>query len=349
MLRELSRTRGRAVKVSLDGTLHACRGYELIVSRDHGATWRTAGRLPCKLSRRLAGRVRPAARLLRHEVRALGVLSGGDLVAASREGVYYSVAGEPEFRASTIEAGGQRPFPPMTMTVGPGDRVLWGEYDSRTAHGKPVRLYVSNDRGRSYRIARVFEGGSILHIHNLVFDASLKKYWVLAGDHNHEPGIGLLDEDLSGFDWLVKGEQKYRAVEVFDFGDRLVYGIDSEKERNAIVTLDKRSGRVERLVELEGSVIYAARFGRWYAMSTTVEPSAVNPSRTAALWVSNNGVDWTRAHSAEKDAWDARYFQYGSIVLPRGESNDDTIVFSGQALRGIDGKLMAARFEPDAK
>lgn len=294
----------------------------------------------------MAGWVRPAARLLRHEVRALGVLSSGELVAASREGVYYSVFGEDELRAATIEAGGQTPYPPMTITVGPGDQVLWGEYDSRTAHGKPVRLYVSNDRGRSYQIARVFEGGSILHIHNIVHDAALRKYWVLAGDHNHEPGIGLLDEDLSGFNWLVKGEQRFRAVEVFDFGDRLVYGIDSEKERNAIVTLDKRSGKVERLIELEGSVIYSARFGRWYAMSTTVEPSAVNPSRMAALWLSSDGANWTRVYSVEKDGWDARYFQYGSIVLPRGESNNDTIVFSGQALRGIDGKLITAIVEP---
>ena len=345
MLREIHRSRGRAVRICRNGTLYACRGYDLVVSRDHSATWFPAGRLPCKTSRRLAARFRPAARLLRHEIRALGVLSGGGLIAASREGVYFSMPGKTEMKPATIEAGGQTPYPPMTLTVGPNDRILWGEYNSKTAHGNPVRLYVSDDRGRTYRIARVFEGGSILHLHNLVYDAGLKKYRVLAGDHNHEPGIGLLDEDLSGFDWLVKGEQRYRAVEVFDFGDRLIYGIDSEKERNAIVSLDKRSGKVERLVELEGSVIYSARFGRWYAMSTTVEPSAVNPSRSASLWLSRDGDKWTQVYTAEKDGWEARYFQYGSIVLPRGESDDDTILFSGQALRGIDGRLIAAKFE----
>jgi hypothetical protein len=48
--------------------------------------------------------------------------------------------------------------------------------------------------------------------------------------------------------------------------------------------------------------------------------------------------------SAEKDRWNARYFQYGSIVLPRGVGASDTIVFSGQALKGIDGTLMTARY-----
>lgn len=335
---------GRAVTIQQDGTLYAGRGYRIFRTRDEGRTWQFLTRMPADLKRSMAGWMRLSSRLLRVEVRALGVLRDGTLIASNRSGVYRASPGEPVMTPCSVDCGAQALAPPMTITVGPGDRVLWGEYDSRTAHGRPVRLFVSDDAGRSFRVGRVFEGGSILHVHNLVFDPGLRKYWLLAGDHNEEPGIGLLSEDLRDFDWVAKGQQKYRAVEVFDFGDRLVYGIDSEKEANAIVSFDKSSARIERLVELDGSCIYACRFGRIYALSTTVEPSAVNSCEFADLWLSRDGDRWTRVLRAPKDHWHPKYFQYGSLVLPRGASDRETICFSGQALAGLDGRLATAEW-----
>jgi len=335
---------GRAVSIQRDGTLYAGRGYHIFSTCDEGRSWQFVTCMPADLKRSLAGRLRLASRLLRVEVRALGVLSDGTVIASNRGGVYRAEAGEPVMNPCAVDCGGQPPAPPMTITVGPADRVLWGEYDSRTAHGRPVRLFVSQDGGRNFHVARVFPGGSILHVHNLIFDPILRKYWLLAGDHDDEPGIGLLSEDLREFDWVAKGEQKYRAVEVFDFGDRLVYGIDSERESNAIVSFEKASARVERLVELEGSCIYATRFGGIYALSTTVEPSAVNKSNHADLWLSRDGERWMRVLRALKDRWHPRYFQYGSLVLPRGASDRETIYFSGQALEGLDGRLAIAEW-----
>lgn len=334
---------GRVLLVQPDGTLFAGKGLQILRGRVGSHVWGPMTRLPSPLLRGIVGRVRLGARLLRMEVRAMGVLSTGAVVASNRQWVYYARPSERKMRRASVEEGSQRLFPPMMITVGPGDRVLWGEYDSHTAHGKPVRLYVSDDAGKTYSIARVFEGGSILHVHNLIFDPTIRKYWLLAGDHNHEPGIGILSEDLKDFDWLVKGKQEHRAVDIFDFGDRLVYGMDSEKEANAVISLDKKSGRIERHTEIDGSCIYSCKFGGLHVLSTTVEPSAVNKGRHAGLWVSRDGDRWTRVYQAEKDRWDPRYFQYGSIVLPRGATRAETIVFSGQALQGLDGRIMEGR------
>ena len=101
-----------------------------------------------------------------------------------------------------------------------------------------------------------------------------------------------------------------------------------------------KTGRVDRVFEIDGSCIYACRFGNVYAISTTVEPSKVNRTRNAALWISHDTQRWSKAYEAPKDRWNATYFQFGSLVLPRGESDRKTIVFSGQALSGIDGKLL---------
>jgi hypothetical protein len=343
MLQTMHTARGRALVVTPGGALYAGRGFSIYRSTDDGATWQFITRMPCRPRRRIVTRLRLAARLLRHEVRALGVLSDGSLVAANRHGVYYAAVDQPVMTRATVEDTSRAIYPPMCITVGPRDRILWGEYDSRTAHGHPISLFVSDDRGHSFRVARTFPGGEILHIHNLCYDATLNQYWLLAGDHNHEPGIGLLSSDLSSFVWLAKGQQRYRAVDVFDFGDHLIYGMDSEKEANYIVAMDKKSGHVETIAPIEGSCIYAARFGGWYAISTTVEPSAVNKGRDAVLYLSRDGHRWRDVLRAPKDAWHARYFQYGSLVLPRGASSRETIAYSGQALRGLDGKLMTAR------
>lgn len=337
---------GRILSVSRGGDIYLSRGYSILHSADNGRSWKLRCSMPQSALRRIASCSRLASRLLRHEVKALGVTSDGTLIASNREFVYFAAPGDTMMNPARVDDDGQRLAPPMTITIGPGDRVLWGEYNSRTAHGLPVRLFVSEDRGRSYRIARVFEGGSILHLHNLQFDERLRCYWVLAGDHNHEPGIGRLSEDLREFEWMAKGEQRFRAVQVFDFGDSLIYGTDTEREKNAVIRFDKASARVERLQELDGSCIYGTRFGGVYALSTSIEVSSVNLSREAGLWISRDGEHWTRVFSAIKDRWHPIYFQFGSIVLPRGEIDSETIYFSGQALSGIDGRAFSFSIPP---
>jgi hypothetical protein len=275
--------------------------------------------------------------LLRHEIRAFARMSDGTMIAATRQGVFFAGPHDSMMMPAKIDGGQQAPYPPMQITVGPDEQILWGEYNSKTAHGNPVRLFVSTDCGRSYSVAHTFEGGSILHIHNLLHDSARDCFWLFAGDHFHEPGIGRLSADLKDFEWIAKGEQRFRAVDAFDFGDRLIYAMDSEREQNHLISFDKASGRTERLREFDGSCIYATRFGEYYALTTTVEPSNVNHSRSARLWLSRDGEQWAEALSAEKDLWHPVYFQFGSIVLPRGHSDRSTVFFSGQAIRGWDG------------
>ncbi|HVP11372.1 MAG TPA: hypothetical protein VMV94_09335 [Phycisphaerae bacterium] len=333
----------RALLARRSGEFYIAQHCRILRSVDEGASWSHVTTMPRRPIRRLAEASRLGSRLLRHEVKALGILSDGSYVAADREGVYHAAAGEPLMRPSRIEGGGRPARPPMTITVGPDDRILWGEYLSKTGHNLAIRLYVSDDHGLSFQLARVFEGGSILHVHNLVYDERLRHYWVLTGDHDHEPGIGRLSADLEHFDWVAKGKQCYRAVEVFDFGDSLIYGTDSEREPNAVVRFDKTSGRVERLHELDGSCIYACQFGGLYVITTTVEVSRVNLSRNASIWVSRDGEHWSQTLTARKDRWHLKLFQFGSFVLPRGASDKEVVLFSGQALEGFDGKAFTAR------
>lgn len=341
-------SRGRAIYIHPDGSYYISRHYGIYRSNDDCRTWTQVTRMPLPLLRRAAQVSRLACRLLRHEAKAFAVLSDGTYIASNRDWVFWSRPGDPVMTPSRIAEGAVPIWAPMALAVGPQDQVLWGEYGGSKHNPRAVRLYASTDRGGSFEVVHTFKPAEIRHVHNIIYDADIRGYWVLVGDHDHEPGIGRLSEDLRSFDWVVKGEQRYRAVCMFDLGDRVVYGTDSEMEPNGLMSLEKATGRVERLRELDGSCIYACRFGGLYALTTTVEPSRVNAATDAMLWLSRDGERWTCAFQATKDRWHPVYFQFGSLVLPRGTGPREVILFSGQALEGVDGKAIVATVAPDA-
>jgi hypothetical protein len=334
---------GRANFIQPDGTIFTSRHYQVYTSSDDGRTWAFATEMPAPWFRRFAQLSRMTCRLFRHEAKALATLSDGTIIAGNRDWVFRAALGEPRMSPAKIEDGDVPATPPMSFTVEADDRILWGEYGGNQFQRPPApRIFVSENAGRTYTPVHTFRRGEIRHIHNIVSDRDRGGYWVFVGDHNHEPGIGWLSADLKHYEWVQKGKQSYRAVCAFDFGDHLIYGTDTEMESNALMRLDKATGRVDRMRELGGSVIYACKFGRIYTLTTTVEPSKVNPLREAVLWASEDGHNWREVFRAPKDRWGERVFQFGSIVLPRGQSNRETIVFSGQAVAGIDGKVTVA-------
>jgi len=345
ILREVA---GRVVLAEDDGTVHICRNYQIFRSVDDGQTWTEVSSLPRGPVRRMAEFSRLACRLLRHEVRALARHPDGTYVAASRQGVFFGRSGDRVFAPSALDSGDPRLYPPMRITVGPDGTILWGEYLGIIQPDRPIRLLASRDSGRSFQVIHTFEPGTTGHVHNIVYDDSAGHYWVLVGDHGMQSGIAKLSLDLRHLEWFVRGDQQFRAVEIFGFGNHLLYGIDSEVERCGIVRLDKTTREPERIRDLDGSCIYGCRFGGVLAITTSVEPSEVIGTQWTQLWLSRDGINWKRAFRRKKDMWHSGYFQFGSIVLPSGATSRETIFFSGQATRGIDGRTVVARLKPGA-
>ncbi len=339
---------GRVVLAEDDGTVHVCRNCHIFRSSDDGETWTKVSSLPRGPVRRMAEFSRLACRLLRHEVRALARHPDGTYVAANRQGVFFGRSGDRVFARSALPSSDLRLYPPMRISVGPDGTILWGEYLGVIQPNREIRLLASRDGGRSFQVIHTFERGATGHVHNVVYDENEGHYWVLVGDHGMQAGIAKLSADLQHLEWFVRGDQQFRAVELFDFGAHLLYGIDSEVERCGIVRLDKTTRRPDRIRDLDGSCIYGCRFGGVLAITTTVEPSEVIETQWTRLWLSRDGVHWKRAFRTKKDMWNPTYFQFGSIVLPSGATGRETIFFSGQATRGIDGRTIIARLKPGA-
>ena len=224
-----------------------------------------------------------------------------------------------------------------------GCRVLFGEYgDGFDSSG--ACIYVSEDFGRSFHVGYRFAPGEIRHIHNILVDPYGDHYWVLVGDFGRQPGIGVLSKDMKNIDWVCRGSQQCRAVGAVIEEDGLVYGTDSDRERNFIVRLDRKSGQLKKLREVEGSSLYAARFGAVRVISTCVEPNPKCPSRDCSLYASLDGIDWQRVAVRVKDPFHSVFFQFGTFVLPYAYNGTNSGMYSGQALRGMDDYVVLADF-----
>jgi len=321
--------RGRALSIGATGSLYISRGYSIFRSSDGGREWHLDCRVPAAGWQPLAAQSALAARLLRFNIQALQVLPDGARVAVARDGIYRAEPGEPEMRRTWAVERGSRPI----NLSAEGTRLLFGEYGGAEMDRVRVRIYCSEDGGRHFDVVHELPKGDVHHIHNVVVDAYAGHYWVLAGDHGRTPGIAALSRDCRHLDWVERGDQMVRAVNLLVRPDCLIYGSDSEVEPNYIVRLDKRSGRYQRIAALNGSSLYAADFGQLGAISTCVEPSRVNRGRQAGVYTSVDGENWFEPFFAKKDRWHAALFQLGLIVLPYVQSRDPKHgMFSGQAV-----------------
>jgi len=330
----VGRTPGRALYVGRRGELYVSRRYAIYRSEDRGGTWQLDCFVPNSGYQPWVTRLRLGARLLRYYIAAFEVLADGTRIAVARDGIYRAAPGEARMTCSFKVTRGSRP---LNLAVD-GMRVLFGEY-GWNLEPYEAKIYVSEDGGRTFEVGYAFPKGDVRHVHSVIVDPYHEGYWVFVGDFGSQPGIGSLSKDLRALEWLGRGKQKLRAVRAIVERDCLIYGMDSDCERNFIVSLDKQSGKISDLAEVDGSSLYAATFGPIRIISTGVEPNPACPSRECALYASKNGEAWQRFGVHKKDRYHWMLFQMGTLVLPYSYSPDRFGIFSGQAVESLDDQV----------
>ena len=287
-----------------------------------------------------AAAVTPLARLLRYNIQAFQVLGDGSRLAVARDGIYRAAAGETVMVKTFSITRGSRPI----NLCADGSRAIFGEYGDGFGSSE-VFLYVSEDFGQSWHVGYRFPRGDIRHVHNVLFDAAEDHYWVLVGDFDRQPGIGALSRDLKQIEWLTRGSIESCAVGAIITPDCLYYGMDSDRDRNFIIRLEKRTGKMSHLLEVEGSSLFATTFGSIHVISTCVEPNPACPSRECSLYVSRDADRWDRILPHRKDFLHPVLFQFGCLVLPYSKSDRSRGMFSGQAVAGAHDKTTLLDFE----
>jgi hypothetical protein len=346
-LRATSCCRGRALHIGRNNDLYVARRYGVYRSSDWGRSWTLDCYVPAPSWKALAMRVQLAARLLRYYIAALEILPDGSRIAVARDGIYRAGPGEVRMSRVFHVTHGSRP---LNLTVD-GTRVLFGEYggfgeypDRLIPH--EICLYVSEDSGRTFDVGYRFPPGEVRHIHNVLVDPYQDCYWILVGDYGTQPGIARLSKDMRTLDWLGRGQQVFRAVGALVEPDCLVYGTDSNQESNFLLRLDKQSGKTRKLREMDGTSLYAGKFGPLRVITTCMEPNPVNIVNECSLYASLDGEDWRRFFVHKKDRYHTVLFQFGTLALPYGYGNLPRGMFSGQAVVGADDRVFLVDIEP---
>lgn len=334
--------------------LYASRGYELFrirlnralgesrdeydKDRDYGKGWEwdreRVGFYRPDLIRRLASKNRLIYRLLRAGFHSLEVLPDGKIIAILAKAIAVLEPGEVEFKTTWQIKRGTRP---LNICVTPDRKVFWGEYFNNENRDE-VYIYGSEDEGYSWEVIYSFPRGKIRHIHNIIYDPFEDCLWVLTGDEDHECYIMRVSRDWHSVDTILWGSQQTRAVTFIPMPDALYFATDTHRELNYIYRL-KRDGVVERLAPIAGSSTYGCKVGEAIFFSTGVEPSRVNRYPFACLYGSADKLLWEKLIEWLKDVWPMPFFQYGNILLPKGEVATSVLVTTGIAVQQEDNVM----------
>jgi hypothetical protein len=314
-LRRIAAYRGIRVLAWAADSLYACQGYEIVRLAAGASQWESVARFRPAWWRNVTSRNPLSHRLVRDGFHSLAVLPEGTMVGATPGAIVTRTANSKEFRPTHTMLRGMRP---LHITPTPSGKVYWGEYfDNRDR--TEVHIYESEDRGRTWQVAHTFPAGSVRHVHNIVYDRWGDCLWILTGDEGAECRILRASCDLGAIETVLSGNQQARAVAALPTPDCLYLSTDTPDEKNHIYRLD-RTGRVDRVGDLNASSIYGCQAGQSIFFSTMVEPSAVNTDREVHLVGSRDGAQWQTVARWKKDSLSMKYFQYGNAFLPDGQN-----------------------------
>ena len=216
---------------------------------------------------------------------------------------------------------------PLFMCQALNGDLYFGEYYNNASRD-PVRIFASRDQGLTFEKVYTFQKNTIRHVHGIFSDSYSGDIWVTTGDTDQESWIWKTGDGFQSLVPIIGGDQQYRAVQLLFSETHVYFGSDTPLERNHLFRLDRKTGSVETLQEIQGSVFYGAKVGDYLFFSTVVEPSSVNQDKNVYLWGSGDGMDWQVINSFRKDLLPEKLFQYGQIRFPIGENQTGNLWFT---------------------
>lgn len=236
---------------------------------------------------------------------------------------------------------------PLNFTVVEGisgfkDGIYFGEYFGNRAR-RPIKIF-KRTKESEWHVTYCFSDGMVNHVHSIVSDPHRDCLWILTGDFDHSACIWMARDGFNDVAQVVAGQQIYRACVAFPTLKGLLYATDTQISRNSLRLLSNDGGDwVSRhLADINGPCIYGCELRDYFIFSTATEPSdktsssfhslldrnpgpgiIENRSDVIAVKKSNFGI--RTLFSRDKDYLPYRLFQFGSILFPQGEAQDNTL------------------------
>ena len=301
-------------------------GRSLYCSEDNGASWKFRASLPISNFKSLALFNNILSRFFRAGFHHLHVFDDNSLIVFGNSGIYQLK--DKESRFSFICS--MKSSKPLIISVN-NDTIMYGEY-SRNKDRKPIPLYLSDDRGLTWKIIHTFK--DIRHIHGVFFDKYTNQYWITTGDSDKESSIWRTDINFSHFEKVLTGSQKYRAVQLIFDPLFIYFGSDAPDEANFIYRFCRETKIVESLCQVDAPVFFGTRIKNQMFFSTAIEKSSYKTIRSANIWSSKDGKVWTNSIRLNKSKLPLRIFQNGQILFPAGPGDEKNLWFWSIATEG---------------
>lgn len=278
-------------------------------------------------------RFRLSRRLLRAEISRLYRFADDNLFCIARKAIFrYNPESQLFEKCHTIRRGSR----PLNLCRDAEGNIFYGEYFSNLACA-PVSIMVSRDNGTTWSEAYRFPEGAVNHIHGIFRDPFTNRLWAFTGDKDSECRAISSDDGFRTVRQEFGGSQQHRICVPLFRKDKIVFATDSPFMPNVVRALSRSGESSADLQTIGNSGIYAADTPQFQLISTAVEPSRVNRSRRASLWISTDTEHWRELLSYPKDPLGCNLFQFGSLQFPeyRGAA-PGIIAVTGHALRGLD-------------
>ena len=119
----------------------------------------------------------------------------------------------------------------MNMCEDKNGFLYFGEYFSNPERDE-VHIYKSIDSGKTWMLCHTFPKNTIRHVHGVFYDKYEDLVWFATGDLDGECIIGHTNDSFETVNIFKHGGQKYRAVQLLFFKDFIIYGTDTEYDKN---------------------------------------------------------------------------------------------------------------------
>ncbi len=302
-------------------TIYAQIGNRLCYSKDNGGTW---GSYPLRLPNGAKIFSKFYARLTRRGIHCLNVLKDGSLLLVAKGAFYKYETTSGNMKQSFSILRGSRP---LFVCQSQDGILFWGEYFKNPERDE-VNIYISEDCAETWHVKYKFKKNSIRHVHGIFYDPYDDMIWVTTGDKDQENAIWVTNNSFRTLETVIRGNQQTRAIQLIFTQKYVYYGTDTPYEKNHICRIDRRTGKVEILAGVDGSVYWGCKINGAMFFSTAVEPSETNRNRCASIWGSIDGTSWRRVEAYRKDIWPMKYCQIGQLYFPQGENKTDYLFFT---------------------
>ena len=175
-------------------------------------------------------------------------------------------------------------------------RLFFGEYFRNSEDGA-VKLFSSDDDGRTWFVIKEFPPGEVRHVHAVITDPYTNHLWVCTGDTDSQSKILCSTDRGESFDVVGTGSQRWRTCQLLFTETGVYWGADTSSTvaYRDIVRMSRHSNAPEPLARVDGAVESGAQVGPDLMMfGTSRNGLEVDSDESPSLWIGREGSEWYR-------------------------------------------------------